>query len=70
MVSCAAKLPFPSSVFLRGAEAKFLGDWVLVFVIVKAVHSEFALDGGVPVVFDGVVGASWQPFGNEGPSVP
>jgi len=56
--------------FFRGVEVQPLHDAFFgVVVLVAVLHAEFALDGGVPVVFDGVVGPAGQPLGDECPFV-
>ena len=55
----------PVQPLFRGVEVEPLDQYffrIVVFVVI--LHAQFALDCGVPVVFDGVVGASGQPLGN------
>ena len=55
---------------LLGSREQSLGYPVIrERVLVAIVHAQFALDSGVPVVFDGVVSPSRKPLRNQGPLI-
>lgn len=67
-MAAAAPVPQP---LLRSVEVEPLHQSIIRFVILVVIlHPQFAFDGRVPVVFDGIVRPPRQPLRNQCPLVP
>ena len=58
---------------LRSREVKFsgnsLGMGVRILILNLSLYPESPLDGGIPVVFDGIIGPPGQKFSNHSPLI-